>query len=246
MPICTLIYPSRGGNRTDICESIQSLKSACKDDPECIEICIKLDHDEDYDYYVNLLHDSGFPFKLIYYNQFQGLADVHFLEYEFSQLSNSNMIWLFADDLLIESPDLCTELRKACDLFDDDIFIYYGKYIKKRGGVRLCDKYPIIGRGLINCLQYVSPNCGVDQFYRSLAKSMKGRSVINDNLVIRHLRHRSERSPDISKAKYLRTFVLHDDEFINNTIKKYIIPSYVETENIEHRISQSGLRIAYR
>lgn len=223
MRLCTLMCPVRGAHLSGFCQTLEHLARSCKN-KDCIEIIIKMDHNEDFDYYLKLLNSSGFPAKILCYDQMQGLADSHFMHYDMAQLSESRMVWQFADDLAIDCNDLCSELSKACDVFEDNIFIYYGQQIKNNGQARLGNKFPIISKKLIDCLQWVSPHCGGDRFYRSIAQSMPERTLKNDRIKIRHLRnHPSQRNAEIFK----RTFVLHSNDFIQHCISEYITPCLI-------------------
>lgn len=248
MPVCTLSFPACGSPNLYLEQSLAGLLKSCTNKND-IELIVKLDHYEDIDYYIKLLTNSGFVYKVLIYDQLQGIADAHFWHYDMASLSKSSMIWLFADDIVVDCKNLGQELSKVMSLFSDSVYILYGRHFKGNR-CRLGDKHPIISKKLIDCMQLVSPHCGLDRFYRTLAnyKRFANRAIVNDSIGFISLVHRRRRvkKNEETKDEHLhRTFVLHDNRFVYDLSDKYIGPYMipVKFDLLNEQIKNIGVRM---
>jgi len=142
--------------------AIESIKESCSD-PKKIEILFKVEDGANIDYLQETVSSIGCNFYVII-NDLCGYQNMHIFFNEIFEHAVGDLIFTFADDLLIYG-DWVQEFLASLYWFKDGIYV-----INTRS--HSWTPYPVISRRFVSILGYVSPCHQIDSWVQNVAKQI--------------------------------------------------------------------------
>lgn len=182
----SFVFPTRA--RHDIFRNtIQHMLEHC-DSTNNFEIIIKIDEDEDAQFYADIL--CKLNHKIIQADRGRGYIDLMYPCNMVATMSSGEYIWVFGDDLDIQTPGWDTKIirygNEQKQVFRNGIFFMYALDTARRKPMM---GFPIVPRKFVDLLGFLYKDEHGDSFTTTIAIHLD-RAVILRDLILGHNRSR--------------------------------------------------------
>lgn len=142
------------------------------DDPEHIEVLVKLDSDNrQAKEYVTFLMSLRLRWKIVVYSKGNGYNDLHVFYNDLARLSFGNSLWLFNDYTYVDTPHWDSKIRSERNKFNDNIYVLYVNGTnQKRTRSSVAYHAPIVSQELYLRLGMVGINRKYADFFYRIGK----------------------------------------------------------------------------
>lgn len=183
----SIIFPTTNGFDS-LEKTIRSFETTCQE-PNKVEIIIKIDPHDDTHKYNRILNSSLFSYKIVQYDRLGQYNDVHLFNSDCAKISTGELIWTLGDDLSISGNWLYYALLTR-NIFPDNIYVlYFNEHRIKNGKTRskLGISFPLISRELYKRLGFIGFNRHIERFYKEISYRID-RQLVCKEAVISHAR----------------------------------------------------------
>ena len=214
----SLLIPSHKAG-SDFKRMLKSFSKTCEGRRHEVEILVKIDPDDDRNFYAERLTYSGFKWQIIQTPRLKGYNSLHIFYNDLAKISSGDLLWVASDDLFItRAANWVDSIWSTRNTFPDNVYVVHVDIDGKGAGSKN-NVIPIMSREMYNRLGHISQSRANDKYVNFIASRIKRIVKVHDVAVL----HRFTKLAGGLLPSQIVPFVRND---MKGQIKKNVLPLF--------------------